>query len=275
MRRPLNLLRSLGEGSLRLESATGPEGPRLVEAGPARLQAPAARLLIVDDDEADAGTRRRMFAGQGYDLVEVSDLDAARRLWSGGDFDLVILEPDMREGDGWAFCRDIAASRAAILIHSRCNQAIDRVAGLEFGADDYLDKGCHPIEFLARVRALLRRADCASRRASAAPNRYRFAGWRFDADCGELVSPAGQGAWLGPSERSLLTLFVSRPRQVLSRRDIKEALFGSSGPEGIRVVDVRVVRLRRTLDACCEGGGDLIRTVRGGGYLLSAAVAPA
>ncbi len=276
-----SVLRSLSDGALVLRSSdAGDRRLMIPDDGPPTVANPpvantGASVLLVDPDPGAFQACQAVLGGQGYALAHALDLAAARARLDAGAYDLVILELDLPNEDGLAFCREIAGrvGAARILIHSRRAQSIDRVAGLEFGADDYIDKACHPVEVLARVRALLRRTP-----APPAPEplhgarTYVFDRWRYDAGSGGLAGPGGGSAWLSAAEQALLSIFLDHPRELLTRARIEDALFGQGQQLSGRVIDVRVVRLRRAFEACAPGGGDLIRTVRGAGYLLRAAV---
>jgi DNA-binding response OmpR family regulator len=186
----------------------------------------------------------------------------------------VVLEPKLEGRDGLAFCRELAArTRAPILIFSAADDPLDRVAGLEFGADDYLGKSAHPLELIARIRALLRRGAREAAPDASAPSAYAFQGLRFEPRARALVGAGGQRVWLTTSEAGLLQVFLAAPGEMLSRNQLQARLFGSDAHLSDRAIDVRVVRLRRALDQAGAAGADLIRTCRGGGYLLAADVA--
>jgi two-component system OmpR family response regulator len=275
-----SVLRSLSDGALVL--GRGDDGDRrlmIPEAEPPESANAAASLLLVDPDPGAFQACQAVLGGQGYVLAHAPDLAAARARLQACAYDLVILELDLPNEDGLAFCREIAAATlegraggARILIHSRRAQSIDRVAGLEFGADDYIDKACHPVEVLARVRALLRRGAPPAQEPPVGPRAFVFDRWRYDAGSGALTAPDGGATWLSGAEQALLGVFLDHPRELLTRARIEAVLFTQAQQLSGRVIDVRVVRLRRAFETCAPGGGDLIRTVRGAGYLLRATV---
>jgi two-component system OmpR family response regulator len=153
------------------------------------------------------------------------------------------------------------------MVMATAADTLDRVAGLEFGADDVLAKTTHPLELLARVRALLRRAARHTRREAEAA----LDTWRFDAELGYVTSPKGRTVRLSPADAALLSALAARPGEVLPREALVALLHGDGGAAGGRSIDARVARLRRTLSAC-DGAGELIKTLRGGGYLFQAQV---
>jgi DNA-binding response OmpR family regulator len=232
------------------------------------------RLLIIDADETHAGEAAARLSQHGLSITVAGSPEAADALLAAQAFDLVVLEPRLEGRDGLAFCRELAArTRAPILIFSAADDPLDRVAGLEFGADDYLGKSAHPLELIARIRALLRRGAREAAPAAAGPPAYVFQGLSFEPRARALVGPGGRRVWLTTSEAGLLQVFLAAPGEMLSRSQLQARLFGSDAHLSDRAIDVRVVRLRRALDQAGAAGADLIRTCRGGGYLLAADVA--
>jgi two-component system OmpR family response regulator len=146
----------------------------------------------------------------------------------------------------------------------------DRIVGLELGADDYLAKPCNPRELLARVRAVLRRAEQRSGNGGVGAG-CEFAGWRLDLVRRELRSPQGVVVNLSSGEFSLLRAFVERPQRVLTRDQLLEFARGPDSDAFDRAIDVQISRLRRKLD---DSGGaqELIRTIRNEGYMFTAKV---
>jgi two-component system OmpR family response regulator len=149
---------------------------------------------------------------------------------------------------------------------------VDRIVGLEIGADDYLPKPFNPRELVARVRAILRRTrPMRATHAIAATERYRFEGWALDAGARSVQAPGGALVELTAAEFDLLLTFVKHPQRVLNRDQLLDWTRGRNATPFDRSVDVQLSRLRRKLEAHVSGA-DLIKTVRGGGYLFSAAV---
>jgi two-component system OmpR family response regulator len=236
----------------------------------------AARLLVIEPDDSVYAASAALLARYGYELSRVVSAVDARVELRTRSFDLILMEIQLPGEDGLSLCRELAtAGYSAIIIYSTRIDPLDRVAGLEFGADDYLDKGCHPLELLARVRASLRRTGPARRsaeRSATSETCYVFDNWIFDLSNGSLVHPHGRQAWLKAGERGTLTVLLQYPQEVLARERMHSLLFGASPQLGDRAVDVRIVRLRRKLNACAPRGGDLIRTMWGRGYLLNATI---
>jgi DNA-binding response OmpR family regulator len=155
------------------------------------------------------------------------------------------------------------------------DEEVDRILGLELGADDYLTKPFSPRELLARIRAVLRRQELAAQSAAASPGRgeahaYRFEGWELQTATRRLLSPAKQRVELTPGEYALLLAFLRSPRRVLTRERLIEA--GRSRTEAFdRSIDVLILRLRRKIEAN-PNEPRLIRTERSAGYILDAEV---
>ncbi len=237
------------------------------------MSMPAATLLIVEDDLEISRLVSDFMRREGFE-VEVADtanaMDAVlRRLQP----DLIILDLMLPGEDGLSICRRLRQSdNIPILILSAKSDEIDRVVGLELGADDYLTKPFGPRELLARVRALLRRAQGAPQRAAS----RRFAFDRFVTDLDARSVEIADGATQLPlqltsAEFDLLSCFVQRPRRVLSRDQILDWTRGRSAEPFDRTVDMLISRLRRKLETASPGS-NLITTVRNGGYLFTAPV---
>jgi len=150
--------------------------------------------------------------------------------------------------------------------HLAMGEDTDRIIGLEVGADDYLPKPCNPRELLARVRAVLRRAEQRSATGQLGAG-CEFAGWRLDLVRRELRSPAGVVVNLSSGEFSLLRAFVEHPQRVLTRDQLLDYARGRDSDAYDRAIDVQISRLRRKLS---DGGdSDLIRTIRSEGYMFT------
>lgn len=235
--------------------------------------APAAaqgspRVLWIDPDAGAIESGLEMLRRHGFDVARAGTAAEAQPVLDRDGADLVILETALPDADGLALCRKLSeAETTAVLVVASAADTLDRVAGLEFGADDVLPKATHPLELLARVRALLRRAARQARRAAEAA----MATWRFDAELGYVTSPSGRTVRLSPADSALLRALADRPGQVLQREALVTLLHGDGGTAGGRSIDARVARLRRTL-AACDGAGEFIKTLRGGGYLFQAQV---
>ncbi|HEY0649775.1 response regulator transcription factor [Phenylobacterium sp.] len=228
----------------------------------------ALRVLWIDSDAVAIEPGVDMLRRHGFDVSCAETAAQAQPVLDGHGTDLVILETALPDADGLALCRKLSeAETAPVLVVAKAADTLDRVAGLEFGADDVLPKTIHPLELLARVRALLRRAARQARQAAEAA----LATWRFDAELGYVTAPSGRTVRLSPADSALLRALADRPGQVLPREALVALLHGDGGAAGGRSIDARVARLRRTLSAC-DGAGEFIKTLRGGGYLFQAQV---
>jgi len=228
--------------------------------------------LVEDDDEirdlVAALLRREGFAvGPCRTAQEFDRLHARQRV------DLAILDLMLPGEDGLSLCRRLhATSDTPVLMVTARGEDIDRIIGLEVGADDYLPKPFNPRELVARVRAILRRTRECPRVAHALPaERYAFAGWSFDAGARSLADPDGRGVTLTGGEHDMLLCFVRHAQRVLNRDQLLDWTRGRNAEPFDRTIDVQLSRLRAKL-ATHDSGRDLIRTVRGGGYVLAAPV---
>jgi two-component system response regulator MprA len=227
---------------------------------------PGERILVVDDDERLAASVRRSLEYAGY-RVGVAH-DGPRALTSAGQDppDLVVLDVLLPGLDGYGVCRALRSAPGGggpmVLMLTARDAVPDRVAGLDAGADDYLVKPFEHDELLARVRALLRR-----RPVRDAPGALTVADLSLDPGTRE-VRRAGRAVDLTALEFDLLHHFLRHPRQVLTRAQLMDAVWGGGSPATSNVVDVYVGYLRTKLEA----GGEprLLHTVRGVGYALRA-----
>lgn len=232
-------------------------------------------ILLVDDD----GEIRRLVAKflreSGYRVTPVRDGREMRETLKATAVDLIILDLMLPGTSGLELCRELRAESAIpIIMLTARSDDLDRVLGLEFGADDYISKPFNPRELAARIRAVLRRT---SSQATAVPDnswRFAFDGWMLDTRRRELIDTRGVVVDLSTGEYDLLLSFVEAPQRVLSRDQLLDASQNRVSPAFDRSIDVQVSRLRRKLG----GNGheqDMIKTVRGIGYLFTPEVARA
>jgi len=231
-----------------------------------------ARILMVDDDPGIRDVVSDFLGRHGYRVETASDSDEMERALERGPVDLIVLDVMLPGEDGLAICRRLTSSEAGppIIMLSAMGEDTDRIVGLELGADDYLAKPCNPRELLARVRAVLRRAEHRSTSGALGAG-CEFAGWRLDLVRRELRSPPGVVVNLSSGEFSLLRAFVERPQRVLTRDQLLEFARGPDSDAFDRAIDVQISRLRRKLDDGGDGH-DLIRTIRNEGYMFTAKV---
>jgi two-component system, OmpR family, response regulator len=232
-----------------------------------------AHLLIVDDDKELCSLLSKFLTGQGYRVSVAHDGLAMAGALEASRVDLVILDLMLPGEDGLALCRRLrSTSTLPIIMLTAMDDEVDRIIGLEMGADDYLAKGANPRELLARIRAVLRRAGAPDTGAPTEKNRIlEFAGWRLDVTHRQLYSAKDALVPLRAGEFDLLLAFAERPRRVLSRDQLLDLSRGRSANPFDRSVDVQISRLRRKIEPDPKEP-TLIKTVRSGGYILAANV---
>ncbi len=233
-------------------------------------------ILIVDDEVEIRRLVERYLGREGFDVLCAPDGDAMWNVLDHHAVDLVILDIRLPGDDGLNLTRRLHRQHdcAIILLTSRA-EVIDRVAGLESGADDYMAKPFDPRELLARINAVLRRTQAARDRADpqAPPAGYDFGQWHLSVARRELLDARSQSVPLSPAQFDLLRLLVEHPNRVLTRDFLVQRLYGRRCMPYDRNIDVRVGQLRRKLGQSA-GQDRPIKTVRGSGYLLSTTVTP-
>ena len=229
------------------------------------------RILVVDDDPEIRKLLARYLVQQGFrielaaSVKELNDQLAVHRI------DLVVLDVLLPDGSGLDACRSLRADRSnvPIILLTALKEDVDRIIGLEIGADDYLGKPFNPRELVARIRAVLRRqGDVAP--AASGPRTYRFSGFTAEPHTRRALTPDGAVIELTGAEFDLLLVFLDRPGRVLSREQLLDLTHGGDGDVLDRSIDVLVSRLRRKLGEAT--GGQLLKTVRNGGYQFAATV---
>ncbi|WP_028967628.1 response regulator [Sphingomonas phyllosphaerae] len=240
----------------------------------------AARLLIVDDDPDIRELTADFLVRHGYTVDVAQDGAEMRRAMSTQDYALIVLDVMMPGEDGLTLLRGLDRSRPpAVIIMSVIGEEVDRIVGLEMGADDYIAKPANPRELLARIRSVLRRAaaitpDANVRQSAMIRPWQHFQGWRLDPIGRQLLDPDEVVINLSDGEFRLLMTFVDHPRRVLTRDFLLDHARGPTAEHFDRAIDVQVSRLRRKLARSDGRGGDeLIRTVRNEGYMFAADVA--
>ena len=236
------------------------------------MNSPApAHILVVDDDPALRELLAEYLAVNGLTVEAVADGQAMHQAMERRKPDAIVLDLMLPGADGLSLARELRSrSDIPILMLSARGEEIDRVVGLEVGADDYLTKPFSPRELLARLRALLRRAHTHSAHApgdAARASLRRFGTFVLDLAAHRLTRD-GVEIHLTGAEFDLLKAFVERPHRVLSRDDLVDVLKGFERDPFDRSVDVRVTRLRRKIETS-PTEPVYIRTVRGEGYLFN------
>jgi two-component system OmpR family response regulator len=228
-------------------------------------------ILIVDDEPRVRTLLRRCLEGEGFTVSEAKNSAEMRLCLEQETVSLITLDLGLGKENGLDLAREIRkACNVPIIMLTGKGDAVDRVVGLEVGADDYLAKPFELRELIARVRAVLRRAQPAEP-ATASGQRYYFAGWIFDIDQRSLKRSDGEDQELTTGEFNLLAAFVKRPHRVLSRNDIMDLLKGHDWSPLDRSIDNLVARLRKKVERDPDRP-TLIKTVRGVGYTFTAEV---
>jgi two-component system OmpR family response regulator len=226
-------------------------------------------ILIVEDDRDIRGLLADFLKREGFTVELAEDGTAVDRILSRLAPDLVVLDLMLPGEDGLSICRRLRARGATpILMLTAKNDDIDRIVGLELGADDYIGKPFNPRELLARIRAILRRSEAPVVRAGER-RRRSFAGFVVDLDARSVERADGTSVPLTSAEFDLLACFVERPRRVLTRDQLLDWTRGRSADPFDRTIDVTVSRLRRKLETADPSAPALVTTVRNGGYLFA------
>ncbi|HVC10529.1 MAG TPA: response regulator [Burkholderiales bacterium] len=232
---------------------------------------PQDHVLVVDDDAEIRNLLAEYLGQNGYRVSLVRDGREMRQALENSRPDIVVLDVMLPGEDGLALCRDLRAkSETPVIMLTARGEELERIIGIEMGADDYLAKPFNPRELLARMKSILRRAR-ALPRATTGAQRLRFAGWVLDLAARHLVAPDGVIVSLSGTEFRLLSILLEHPNRVLDRNQLMDLTLGREATPFDRSIDVQVSRLRQRLrDDAREPR--IIKTVRNGGYVLAAAV---
>lgn len=226
-----------------------------------------ATILIVEDDPDIRGLVCKLLSEEAYQVEEAEDATSMESVMARVRPDLIVLDLMLPGEDGLSICRKFRTrDNLPILMLTAKSAEIDRVLGLELGADDYLVKPFGSRELLARIRALLRRATHSH--VPTQVRRFAFDRFIIDLDARQIVDNDGCSLTLTSAEFDLLACFVQRPRRVLSRDQILDWTRGRTSDPLDRAVDMLVSRVRRKLEAG-NAGSSLITTIRNGGYLFT------
>ncbi len=228
---------------------------------------PDAHLLIVDDDERIRGLLQKFLMRQGFWVTAARDAAHARRVLSGLEFDLIVLDVMMPGEDGLSLTQALRAHmETPILLLTARGETGDRIAGLEAGADDYLAKPFEPKELLLRINAILRRVPPPVS-SEEAPKFLMLGPIRYDVERGDMWR-GDELVRLTATESQLMKIFSSCPGEPVSRAKLVEDLGRDRGQAQERAVDVQITRLRRKLEVDPKQPRYL-QTVRGAGYMLA------
>ena len=234
---------------------------------------PAAHILVVDDHIEIRDLVSRALLKDGFRVSTAADGNAMRQALVNNEIDLIVLDLMMPGDDGLTLCREVRSrSDIPIIMLTARSDEIDKVVGLELGADDYLGKPFGSRELVARIRAVLRRKTPGGQQEPAPqPRIYAFERWKLDVDARELIGDDGVSVALSTVEYNLLMAFAEHPRRVLNRDQLLDLARGRQANLFDRSIDTQVSRLRRKLELN-QADPRIIKTVWGGGYLFAADV---
>jgi two-component system OmpR family response regulator len=230
-------------------------------------------VLVVEDDRQISRLVAQYLEANDYRVSIAADGGEMERALGCSRIDLIVLDLMLPGEDGLSLCRRLRkSSRIPIVFLTAKGEDVDRIVGLEMGADDYLTKPFNPRELLARIRAVMRRVEMVVEGAPSHVIRvYSFLGWQLDCAMRELTNPQGTQIAITGAEFDLLQVMCERHGRVLSRQQLLDLTQGRSPGPFERSVDILVSRLRRKIEADPQRP-DIIKTVRPIGYLFRPAV---
>jgi two-component system, OmpR family, response regulator len=231
---------------------------------------PAPNILVVEDDRETRTLIAKYLRTNACNVATAADGREMVRAITDRRVDLLILDVMLPGEDGLSLCRKVRAqSQTPIIMLTARGEDVDRIMGLEMGADDYLPKPFNPRELLARINAVLRRQAAAQTASTVdGAKALAFQGWRIDSRLRELRNPAGARVALTSAEFDLLWTFCERPGRVLSRDSLLDLTQGRNAGSFERSIDVLVSRIRRKIESDPQEAV-MIKTVRSGGYMFT------
>jgi two-component system OmpR family response regulator len=232
----------------------------------------APNILVVEDDRETRSLIAKYLRTNSCNVTTAADGREMARAMTDHRVDLLILDVMLPGEDGLSLCRKVRAeSQTPIIMLTARGEDVDRILGLEMGADDYLAKPFNPRELLARINAVLRRQAAAHTASATDATALSFLGWRIDFRLRELRNPDGARVAMTSAEFDLLRTFCERPGRVLSRDSLLDLTQGRSAGSFERSIDVLVSRIRRKIEADPQDA-TMIKTVRSGGYMFTPTV---
>lgn len=228
------------------------------------------RLLIVEDSPDTVLELKEFFEDHSFDVEIAQDGKSFRDIFASGRFDLIIMDLTLPGEDGFRLTQVVRReSDVPIIMLTGRSDVVDRIVGLELGADDYMLKPFDPRELLARIHATLRRINKASPNTKVdADNSIEFEGFVVNCDARRLYDPAGEEIVLTSSEYSLLELFLSKTGRVLSRDFLTNEVYGRAWEASDRSIDNLVMRLRSKMG----DAKSMVKSIRGVGYMFAAKI---
>jgi len=232
---------------------------------------PSPHILVVDDAREIRDPLVKYLQQNNYRAMGAENAATARKLMRGHAFDLIVLDVMMPGEDGLAFCRSVReGSDVPILFLTARGEDVDRIVGIELGADDYVVKPFNPRELLARIGAILRRVrTLPANQQSSIQGRIKFDRWVLDTAKRELFDENGVGMALSTGEYRLLCVLIERPNMTLTRDQLLDLTRGREAQLFDRSVDNAVMRLRKKIEDDPRNP-KIIKTVWGGGYVFTA-----
>lgn len=232
----------------------------------------APHVLIVDDHREIRELVSRALTKEGFRVSAAADGRQMRKILVDGRIDLVLLDLMLPGEDGLALCRALRAeSDIPIIMLTAKGEEVDRVIGLEMGADDYLPKPFGSRELVARIKAVLRRSPVSRNEHETKPRLFRFAEWTLNTETRALMRHDGVLVPLSTGEYDLLLAMVERPQRTLNRDQLLDLARGRAANALDRSIDTQISRLRKKIEKD-PSDPQIIKTVWGGGYLFTAPV---
>lgn len=231
---------------------------------------PQLSVLIVDDDLDIRTLLAEYLQSYGCHTLLAADGVSMWEVLQNNPVSLVVLDLNLPGSDGLTLCRELRSkSELPIIMLTARSAPLDRILGLEMGADDYVCKPFEPRELLSRIRSVMRRSSTSSQeKKSAEPGRLHFAGWILDLTTRRLLNNEGVIVSLSGAEFRLLKIFLDHPNQVLNRDHLLNLTQGRDAEPFDRAVDIQVSRLRQKLETDSKDP-QIIKTVRNEGYVLA------
>lgn len=226
-------------------------------------------ILLVDDEASLREPLAEYLTKQGFRVQQASDASQARSVMNAFNFDIILLDIMMPGEDGLSFCRHVREkTETPVIFISAKGEELDRIVGLELGADDYITKPFSPRELIARIKVVLRRTNNGNGVKPGSGSIYQFSGWTLKTDQRSLIDEEAVAVPLSSGEYQMLLALLSRAGQVLNRDQLLDITQGREAHAFDRAVDNQISRLRRKIEADPKNP-EIIKTVWGGGYVLA------
>lgn len=231
------------------------------------------QILLVDDDREIRQLLAEYLDANGFRTLTAIDGASMRKVLASARVDLVVLDLTLPGEDGLTICRDLRAhSKLPVIMLTARGAPLDRILGLEMGADDYLPKPFEPRELIARMRSVLRRTQALPPNLEPPDAKaLQFAGWTLDLFARHLINPDGVVVALSGAEFRLLKVLLEHPNRILTRDQLLNLTQGRDAEPFDRSIDLQISRLRQKLNEDAKAP-QLIKTIRNEGYSLAAHV---